>query len=183
MEVKAFFILVVPFIIVFYLAFLLFIQPPRIVVIASLLGGLVMALINLSVDLLAYNAHWWHYTLSNLLLHVPLPFYITPFLIFGALAYLLIWRFWRGRWSWLARVLLFGVPIFGILRDIYGALIHNSYVWDVSYAVVIDIVMWLIMFYAGLYVFRRLTSNSPVGATLMTPASPAVPDSHPNRAS
>lgn len=169
MEVKAFFILVVPFIIVFYLAFLLFLQPPRSVVIASLLGGLVMALINLGVDLLAYYAHWWHYTLSNLVLHVPLPFYVTPFLIFGALTYLLIWRFWQGRWSWLARTLLFGVPLFGIVRDIYGAFIQNSYVWDTSYAVVIDIGMWLIMFYAGLYVFRRLALSIPVGATLMTP--------------
>ena|SRR5579859_2049382 len=162
MEINAFIILVVPFIIVFYLAFLLFIQPPRIVAIASLLGGLLMALINLGTDLLAYYVHWWHYTLNNLLLHVPLPFYITPFLIFGALTYLLIWRFWEGRWNWLARVLLYGVPIFGILRDIYGALIQNSYIWDSRFAVVIDIVMWLVMFYGGLFVFQRLAPHRKV---------------------
>lgn len=182
MEIKAFFILVVPFIIVFYLAFLLFIQPPRMVAIASLLGGLLMALINLGVDLLAYYLHWWHYTLNNLLLHVPLPFYITPFLIYGGLAYLLIWRFWQTRWNWLARVLLYGVPIFGILRDIYGAIIQNSYIWDNRFAVIIDIVMWIVMFYAGLYVFQRLTAGTafipPTSST-----SPASLDTQPDSAS
>jgi hypothetical protein len=162
MEIRAFFVLVVPFIIVFYLAFLLFIQPPRAVVLASLAGGLAMGLINIVVDLIAYYAHWWHYTLNDLLLHLPIPFYITPFLIYGALVYLLIWRFWRGRGHWFALLLLFGIPVFGILRDIYGAVIRSSYVWDSVFATPIDIVMWLVMFYGGFLVFRRLAPEREI---------------------
>lgn len=157
MEVEVFFILVVPFILVFYLAVVLFMQPPRAVILASLAGGLLMALINVGVDILAYYAHWWHYTLDGLQLHVPLPFYFTPFLVYGAVVYLFIWRLWENsRWSWIARVLLFGVPIFGILRDVYIASTHTSITWDNAFAVPLDIVLWLGMFYAGFAVFRKL---------------------------
>src|SRR5437868_3026633 len=78
MEIRAFAALVIPYIIVFYLAVLLFMHPPKAVLFASLLGGLLAGLINALVDLAAYYAHWWHYTLNELILHVPLPFYITP---------------------------------------------------------------------------------------------------------
>jgi hypothetical protein len=157
MEIKAFFILVVPFIIVFYLGALLFLQPPRRVLLASLLGGLIMALLNILFDLAAYYAHWWHYNLNGLILHLPLPFYITPLLIYGSLGYLLIWRFWRGRWHWLALLLLIGIPIFGIARDLIGWLADSSYsVPDTFLAGPMDALSWLVMFYVGYWLFRRL---------------------------
>src|SRR5690242_14073214 len=107
--VGAFLFLTVPLLIVVYLGFLLFIRPSKKVLLTSLLGGVVLAIVNLLVDIAAYYAHWWHYTLTELILHIPLPFYLSPFLIFGSLAYLLIWRFWHGRWRWLALTLLIGV--------------------------------------------------------------------------
>src|SRR5436189_5265434 len=112
------FSLAAPFTIFVYLIALLLIRPSLRAFLVSLLAGLVMGLINLGADLAAYYAHWWHYSLRELVFHLPLPFYMTPILIYGSMVYLLIWRFWQGRWHWLARLLLFGLPIFGILRDI-----------------------------------------------------------------
>src|SRR5437588_5190755 len=112
MEIEAFAALVIPFIIVVYLGVLLFIRPPRTVLLASLLGGLTMGVLNALFDLLAYYAHFWHYTLNGLILHLPLPFYITPILTYGSIVYLLICRFWYWRWNWVALVFLFFVPIF-----------------------------------------------------------------------
>lgn len=159
MEIRSFFALVVPFMVLFYLAVLLFIRAPRNVVFASLLGGVIMGLLNLLVDLAAYYAHWWHYNLSGLILHLPLPFYSTPVLIYGSLAYLLIWRFWRGRAHWFAQLLLIGIPIFGTIRDIGGAITGSSYVVfdNTLLAVLMTLVMWVLMFYAGYAVFKRLT--------------------------
>jgi hypothetical protein len=157
MEIWTFIAFVIPYIIVAYLAVLLFLHPPRAVVLASLLGGLLMGLINALVDLVAYYAHWWHYTLNGLFLHVPLPFYITPVLVYGSFAYLLIWRFWTSRHYWLALLLLIGIPIFGIARDVLGAITHTAYItWDSILAAPIDVVMWAAMFYAGFLVFKRL---------------------------
>ena len=157
MEMQAFIVFVIPFAIVVYLAFLLFIQPPMAVWLASLLGGLVMSAINVLVDLLAYYAHWWHYTLSGLTLHLPLPFYIGAFLFFGSADYLLIWRFRSGRYSWISRVLLFGTPIVGFLRDLSSALDGTGYLhWDSVLAGPIDLIMWLVMFYLGFLIFRQL---------------------------
>jgi hypothetical protein len=157
MEIREFLALVVPFIVVVYLAALLLIRPTRAVLIASLLGGLLMGLINLLFDFTAYYAGWWYYTLNDLTLHVPLPFYITPVLVYGSIAYLLIWRFRAGRGHWFALLLLFGVPLFGILRDILGELAHWSYAtWKSPLAGPITVVMWLLMFYAGYWLFRRL---------------------------
>ncbi|HLG63256.1 MAG TPA: hypothetical protein VKY19_15060 [Ktedonosporobacter sp.] len=159
MEIQSFFALVVPFMILFYLAVLLFIRAPRNVVFASLLGGVIMGLLNLLVDLAAYYAHWWHYNLSGLILHLPLPFYATPVLIYGSLAYLLIWRFWHGRAHWFSRLLLIGIPIFGVIRDIGGAITGSSYVVfdNIVPAVLMTLVMWVLMFYAGYVVFKRLS--------------------------
>jgi len=67
MEIQAFATLVIPFIIVVYLAALLFIHPTRASLLASLLGGLTMGVINILFDLIAYYAHWWHYTLNGLI--------------------------------------------------------------------------------------------------------------------
>ncbi|MBE3561979.1 MAG: hypothetical protein IMW89_22565, partial [Ktedonobacteraceae bacterium] len=132
------------------------------VVLASWLGGLIVALINIAFDLAAYYAHWWHYSLDGLILHLPLPFYITSFLVFGSLVFLLIWRFWRAR-RWLALLLLIGVPLFGIARDSYGGLSQRAYTqWEnIPLALLMTIIMWLVMFYAGFLVFKRLAPERP----------------------
>lgn len=154
-------ILTAPAIVLFYLVVLFFMRPPRAVLIASLVGGLVMALLNVVFDLVAYYAHIWHYTVTGLLLHLPLPLYITQLLVFGSLAYLLIWKFWDGRAHWASLLVMFGVPIFGILRDAFTVLVaHSSYAeWDTPLAFVYLIVMWAVMFYAGYFVFRRLAPS------------------------
>ena len=157
MEIQEFVTLVIPFIIVFYLAALLLIRPTRAVLLVSLLGGLLMALLNMLGDIVAYYAGWWYYTLNGLLLHVPVPFYITPLLIYGSVVYMLIWRFRAGRGRWFALLLLFGVPVFGFLRDILGAVSQSSYTtWKSPLAGPFTVVIWLIMFYVGYAVFQRL---------------------------
>ena len=162
MEIREFLALVVPFIAVIYVGFLLFIHPTRPVLLASLLGGLVMGLINVLFDLTAYYTGWWYYNLNGLTLHVPLPFYITPVLIYGSIVYLLIWRFWTGRGRWFAMLLLFGVPTFCILRDILGITTGSSYtVWKSSFAIPITIAMWLLAFYIGFLLFQRLAPPRP----------------------
>ncbi len=157
MEIQEFVALVIPFIVVFYLAALLLVRPTRAVLLASLLGGLIMGLLNMLFDIAAYYAGWWYYTLKGLVLHVPVPFYITPVLIYGSIVYLLIWRFRSGRGRWFALLLLFGIPIFGFLRDILGAVDQSSYtMWKSPLAGPLTVVMWLVMFYAGYLVFQRL---------------------------
>jgi hypothetical protein len=152
------FTFVAPITIIVYLTALLLLRPPKAVILASLLGGLLMGLVNVLVDLVAYYAHWWHYTLQELIFHIPIPFYMTPILIYGSMIYLLIWRFWSGRFRWLSRLLLFGVPIFGIVRDIGGAMLGTSYItWDNSaVAVPVIIGMWVVMFSGGYLLFKRL---------------------------
>jgi len=159
MEIRSFLTLDLAFIVVVYFAFLLFIHPPRTVTLPSLLGGLVMGLINILVDIVAYFTNVWHYTINGLTFHVPLPFYITPILFYGSVVYLLIWRFQTGRYHWLARLLLFGIPVFGILRDLWGGLLvispYNPQ-WAGPLSLLLDIGMWLLMFYAGFYIFNKL---------------------------
>ena len=157
MEIQAFAGLVIPFILVVYLGVLLFIHPPRQIFVASLLGGLTLGIINILFDELAYYVSWWHYTLNELILHLPLPFYITPILIYGSIVYLFIWRFWSGRAHWFALLLLIGIPLFRATTDIVGALLHSSYTqFDSILAAPVTVVMWLLMFYGGLFVFSRL---------------------------
>ncbi|HET8910881.1 MAG TPA: hypothetical protein VFN23_05430 [Ktedonobacteraceae bacterium] len=160
-ETAVYFILTVPEIVLFYLVVLFFMRPSKAVLIASLAGGLVMALLNIAFDLIAYYAHIWHYFVTGLFLHLALPIYITPLLIFGSLAYLLIWKFWEGRTHWVSLLVLFGVPTFGILRDIFTVLVaHSSYnQWDSPLAIPYLIVMWAVMFYAGYFVFRRMAPS------------------------
>jgi hypothetical protein len=160
-QVVAFLALVVPVFVIFYLAFLLFIRPPKPVLLASLLGGIVTGLVNLLVDLLAYYAHWWHYTPNEVILHVPLPYYISTVLTFGSLAYLLIWRFWYGQARWFSYLLLAGVPIFCIIRDIIG---HSNPASDVTLenatiAPFIIAGIWLVAFFAGFLLFWRFASS------------------------
>jgi hypothetical protein len=166
MELEAFALLVVPFMCVVYVGVLLFMRPPKPVMLASLLGGLAMGAINILFDLAAYYAHWWHYIINGLVLHLPLPFYASPILVYGGIAYLLIWRFRHGRGRWFALLLLFGVPLFRAALDIFDALTAQSYVhFDSVLAAPIDVIMWLLMFYAGYWVFTRLC-----GAAAAAPA-------------
>jgi hypothetical protein len=159
-QVVAFLTLVVPVHIVFYMAFLLFIRPPKPVLLASLLAGVITGLVNLLVDLAAYYAHWWHYMPGEVILHVPLVYYIPSVLTFGSLAYLLIWRFWYGHARWLSYLLLAGVPLFCIIRDIVG---HSSPGSDVTLenATIAPFViagMWLVAFFVGFLLFWRLAA-------------------------
>lgn len=157
MEMQLYSLHVVPFVIIVYLAFLLFMRPPGEVILASLVGGLTMGIINALFDLMAYYASIWHYTASGLVLQLPLPLYVTPILIFGALVYLLIWRMWDTRGHWFAMLLLVGVPLLGFVRDFFTAITRSSYVvWDSAFAWVVNLAMWLVMFYAGYFIFRRL---------------------------
>ena len=147
------------FIVVVYFAFLLFIHPPRSVVFASLLGGLVLGFINVLVDIVAHFTNVWQYTISGLTFFVPLPFYISPILFYGSVIYLLIWRFWHGRNRWFSLLLLFGIPVFGIVRDLWGGLLVISPYnpkWSSPLAILLDIAMWVAMFYAGFFIFKRL---------------------------
>ena len=168
MEMQLYILHIVPFIILVYLVFLLFTRPPRTVVWATLLGGLTMGIINALGDLLASYAHWWHYTIDGLVFHLPLPFYITPILVYGGIVYLLTWRFWHGPGHWFALVLLIGVPLFGFARDFFGAAVaHSTYLtWDSVLAGPLDFLLWVLMFYAGLLVFRRLAPDREVAATV-----------------
>lgn len=183
MEALEFLALVVPFLIMVYFACLLFIRPPMKIFWASLLAGLVVGIVNLVVDAIAYQAHWWQYVFAPVALqrgaspaqtliadlfaqsmrtlHVPLPFYLTPILIFGSLAFLLIWRFWYGRAHWLSLLLLVGTPIFCIVRDILGGVQKTSYqVWEnVPVATTVTIVMWLAAFYLGFLLFLSVSKE------------------------
>lgn len=157
MVIISFWAFAFPFIIIVYAGFLLCLHPPKSVLGPSLMGGILIAVVNAVVDLLAYYAHIWQYNLSNLVFHLPLPFYITPLLVYGSIAYLLIWRFWQGRGRWFAWLLLIGVPLFCILKDITGATAKTSYtVWEnMPLAVILTVVMWAAGFYAGYLLFRR----------------------------
>lgn len=184
MEAYEFLFYVAPLLILFYAGSILFIRPTKQVFGMSLLGGLVLGIINLLVDIVAYNAHWWQYsfrqvsldksthlqiTLANTVIgimntvHAPLPLYITPILIYGSLIFLLIWRFWSGRLRWLSWLLLIGTPLFCIGRDILDAVLHNSLqTWEnAPLAIVGTIFLWLIAFYAGFAIFWRTASKRP----------------------
>lgn len=162
-QVGAYLALVVPVLIVFYLACLLFVRPSRQAFLFSILAGLLVGLVNMLVDIQAYNAHWWHYTLDETILHVPLPFYVSPVLIFGSLAYLLIWRFWSGSTRWISWLIMIGVPIFCSLRDIIGAVNGGSDIMfdNAKIAPVADTVMWFVAFFAGFFLFRLLVARYP----------------------
>jgi hypothetical protein len=177
MEALIFSLYVIPFLLAFYAAFLFFlIRPPKAVWLASLLGGLVTGIINILVDIAAYYSHWWHYSLVQTgldkpnafqaglangflgvlnTLHIPLPFYLTPFLIYGSLGYLLIWRFWSGKSRWFSWVLLAGIPLFCIFKDVSGGLGNTSYqIWtNVPMGILMTVVMWLLAFFLGFLLF------------------------------
>ncbi len=159
MDIQVYTLHVVPVVIIFYGVFVLFMHPPVKVIVATLVGGLVMALLNMVGDLAAIHTSLWHYNASGLIAQLPLPFYIIPFLITGALVYLLTWRFWRSVYHWFALLLLVGAPIFVFLSNLWqGALdTSNSFlVWQGQLAWEADLVLSLVMFFAGYLVFRAI---------------------------
>ena len=164
MDIQLYAIHVMPFVIIVYAIFVLFVRPPKAVLLGALAGGLVMALVNALIDLLAYYASWWHYNASGLILRLPLPFYLTPMLIYGAVVYMLIWRFSQGTQQgrrWLAWILLIGVPLIGFGRDILTIASNSGYlVWDNALAGPIDFVLWVVMFFAGYAVFKFIARRS-----------------------
>ena len=169
MDIQLYTIHVVPFVIIVYAIFLIFIHPTRAILLSALAGGLTMALLNALIDLLAYYASWWHYAASGLIAHLPLPFYFTPMLIYGAVVYMLIWRFsqrsQQGSRNWLVWIFLIGVPLIGFGRDLLSIVTQSSFLtWDSPLAGPIDFVLWLAMFYAGYVVFRFALQRSQPAA-------------------
>ena len=161
MDMQLYALHVIPAIIVIYGIFVLFLHPPLKVIGASLVGGLVMALLNMVGDLIAIHASVWYYKASGLVGQLPLPFYTTQIFILGGLAYLLIWRLWRGPNHWFALTLLAGVPILGFLRDLWQAQLSTSdsfLIWKSPLAWPADLVLWLVMFFVGYLVFRAIAS-------------------------
>lgn len=165
MDIQLYTLHVVPFIIIVYAIFMIFVRSTRAVWLSALAGGLVMALINALVDLLAYYASWWHYSASGLIAHLPLPFYLTPLLIYGAVVYMLIWRFSQGTRQgnrrWLVWIFLIGVPLIGFGRDLLSVVTQSSFlVWDSALAGPLDFVLWVAMFFAGYAVFKVMAQRS-----------------------
>ncbi len=162
MDIQLYAIHVMPFVIIVYAIFVLFVRPPKAVLLGALAGGLLMALSNALIDLLAYYASWWHYIASGLIVHLPLPFYLTPMLIYGAVVYMLIWRFSQGsRQRWLVWILLIGVPLIGFGRDLLSVVTQSSFlVWNNALAGGIDFVLWIGMFFAGYAVFKFTMQHS-----------------------
>ncbi|MGH2480648.1 MAG: hypothetical protein ACRDHW_13420 [Ktedonobacteraceae bacterium] len=157
-DMQLYLLFVVPVIVAFYGAFILFMHTPLKVIGATLAGGLVMAFLNIVGDVAAIHASLWYYNASGLVAQLPLPLYTTSLFIMGGLAYLLIWRFWRGPAHWAALLLLCGVPLFGFLRDLWQAgIAQDGYLtWRSSLAAPIDVLLWLVMFFAGYLVYRAL---------------------------
>jgi hypothetical protein len=157
MDMRDYALFVVPIIVLFYGAFVLFMHPPVKVIRATLAGGLVMALLNIAGDLIAIHTSQWYYNASGLVAQLPLPLYTTSLFITGGLAYLLIWRFWRGVYHWLALLLLAGVPLLGFLRDLWQSSLPTSMlVWTGKMAWAGSLLLWLLMFLSGYLVFRAL---------------------------
>lgn len=174
MDMQLYTLHVVPAIIIAYGAFILFMHPPLKVIGATLLGGLVMALLNVLGDLAAISTSLWYYNASGLVEQLPLPLYTTQIFIMGGLAYLLIWRFWHGSRHRLALALLIGVPALGFLRDLWqGKLstLGSFLIWKHPLAWLADLILWVIMFFVGYLVFRAVApvrTNEP--RTTPTPA-------------
>ena len=176
-DMHQYIVFVVPVVVLFYGAFVLFMHPPLRVIEATLLGGLVMALLNIAADFAAIHTSLWYYNASGLVAQLPLPLYTTSLFILGGLAYLLIWRLWRGAYHWLALVFLIGVPAFGFLRDLWQAgIAQDGYLtWRSPLAGPIDLVLWPLMFYAGYLVFRAIAPAHQQS----TPAHQAVQEETP----
>lgn len=158
MDMSLYLLHVVPAVVIFYGVFVLFLRPPVKVISASLMGGLVMALLNVLGDSAAIHASLWYYNASGLIAQLPLPLYTTSWLILGGLAYLLIWRYWHSSKRWITLLVVSSVPIFGFLRDLWQAgLARDGFLtWLSPLAAPIDVVFWFVMFFAGYLVFRAM---------------------------
>jgi hypothetical protein len=159
MDMQLYTLHVVPVVIITYSVFVLFMHPPLKVIGATLAGGLVMALLNMVGDLAAIHTSLWYYSASGLVSQLPLPLYTTPIFILGGLVYLLIWRLWRGPNHWFALSLLFGIPVLGVLKDFWQgqlATANSFLIWKSPFAWTADLLLWLIMFFAGYLVFRAV---------------------------
>jgi hypothetical protein len=155
---------VIPIMLVVYGIFVLFMHPPLKAIGASLAGGVVMALLNIVGDIIAIHSSLWYYKASGLIDQLPLPIYTTQIFILGGLAYLLIWRLWRGPNHWLALVLLYGMPILGVLKDLWqGEFLPgvSMLIWRSPLAWLADLILWIVMYYAGYLVLRKLAPASP----------------------
>ncbi len=176
MDMRDYALFVIPVAIIVYGIFVLFMRPPLKVILATLAGGLVMALLNIAGDLIAIHTSQWYYNASGLVGQLPLPLYTTSLFITGGLAYLLIWRFWRGAYHWLALLLLVGVPVLGYLRDLWQAGVPTSIlVWRGSLAWAFSLVLWLVMFFGGFLVFRVLAPARSAEAQSAEPAGHNTP--------
>lgn len=159
MDMQVYTLHVVPAEIIIYGVFILFMHPPLKVIGATLLGGLVMAILNLLGDVAAIHASLWYYNASGLVAQLPLPLYTTQIFILGGLAYLLIWRCWRGPNHWFSLALLYGMPVLGFLKDLWQGKLDTSnsfLVWKSPLAWIADIVLWIVMFFAGYLIFHVL---------------------------
>lgn len=158
MEMRTYLVYVVPAVVIFYGVFVLFMRPPVKVIGATIVGGLVMALLNMLGDSVAIHASLWYYNASGLVAQLPLPLYTTSWLILGGLAYLLIWRYWHSSKRWATLLVLSAVPIFGFLRDYWQTNITRDgfLTWLSPLAAPVDVVFWFVMFFAGYVVFRTL---------------------------
>lgn len=158
MDMQLYLLHVVPVVLIAYGVFVLFMHPPLKVIGATLAGGLVMTLLNIAGDLTAIHSSLWYYNASGLVAQLPLPLYTTSLFILGGLAYLLIWRLWGGPNHWFGVLLLAGVPALGFLRDLWQAgLAHDGFLtWQSPLAWAIDLALWLVMFFAGYFVFRSI---------------------------
>lgn len=157
MDMRDYALFVIPVVLIFYGSFILFMHPPVSVIRASLLGGTVMALLNIAGDILAVHTAQWSYHASGLIGQLPLPLYTTSLFITGGLAYICIWRFWRSAYHWLALLLLAGVPVLGYLRDLWQASLATSMLnWSGPLAWAADLLLWPTMFFSGYLVFHAL---------------------------
>ncbi|HEY1350549.1 MAG TPA: hypothetical protein VGF67_13075 [Ktedonobacteraceae bacterium] len=157
MDMRDYALFVVPVMLIVYGSFVLFMHPPLSIVRASLVGGSLMALLNLAGDLIAIHTAQWSYHASGLIGQLPLPLYTTSLFITGGLVYLLIWRFWQSSYHWLALLLLVGVPVLGYMRDLWQASLGASLlVWSGPLAWAGDLLLWPLMFFSGYLLFRVL---------------------------
>jgi hypothetical protein len=175
MDMRDYALFVIPVVLIFYGACVLFMHPPLKVVRASLLGGAAMALLNIAGDIVAIHTSQWSYRASGLIGQLPLPLYTTSLFITGGLVYIFIWRFWQSAYHWLALLLLVGVPVLGYMRDLWqSSLITSILVWSGPLAWAGDLLLWPIMFFGGYGIFRALAPVRQDGGLPAQRAEPAL---------
>jgi hypothetical protein len=142
-------------------ALALWIHPPWKILGLSLIAGIVMGILNLLGDILAYTQGWWRYpfTTEN---HAPLTFYLGTVLFYGAGIIGLVGWWARKRFGWRGgTVLLIVFPLWGILRDFGSTAFLKQaqamIVWGKGPAsVVADFLLWAIAGAAGFFTLYGL---------------------------